>query len=251
MNSSENQTVLLRASQWCYQGLWSVITKWLKVPEQPCAPIGLHDQGSRSFRPSLGFLKYLKFLFWIVLLVIDIFLFVVWLIIILTAPWAVGLLLTPIIWTVMILPDIVAYVAIHLRFDSTWYTLSDRSMRIRRGIWIIRETTITYENIQNVTVTQGPLQRYFGIADVRVGTAGGGASAAHGGSMTGHQGIIEGVDCAEEIRQLVLLKWKQSKSAGLGDDHAHETSKGLSSSWSDGQVELLEQIRDLAVRLAC
>ena len=43
----------------------------------------------------------------------------------------------------------------------------------------VLETTITFENIQNVTVQQGPLQRLFGIADVRVDTAGGGGGGPH------------------------------------------------------------------------
>ena len=68
--------------------------------------------------------------------------------------------------------------AMHLRYDTTWYVLTNRSLRIRRGIWMIHETTITYENVQNVSVNQGPLQRIFGIADVLVQTAGGGGECA-------------------------------------------------------------------------
>jgi uncharacterized membrane protein YdbT with pleckstrin-like domain len=77
---------------------------------------------------------------------------------------------------VLIAPDVIAYVGLHLRYDTTWYVFTDRSLRIRRGIWVIHETTITFENVQNVAVAQGPVQRYFGIADVIVQTAGGGAS---------------------------------------------------------------------------
>ena len=81
---------------------------------------------------------------------------------------------------ILVAPDVIAYVAIHLRYDTTWYVLTDRSLRIRRGIWIIHETTISFENVQNVEVRQGPLQRYFGIADVIVQTAGGGARHSKG-----------------------------------------------------------------------
>jgi uncharacterized membrane protein YdbT with pleckstrin-like domain len=126
-------------------------------------------------------------------------------------------------------------------------------MRIRRGIWKIHETTITYENIQNVSVSQGPLQRHYGISDVRVETAGGGSGEGTG--MTGHQGILEGIDNAEEVRRLIMAKWKQSKSAGLGDlgDEEDRDSPQVSSasiSLSPKQLELLEEIRDLAMELA-
>ncbi len=247
--------VMLRVSQWCYRGVWAAFAQLFDLPEQPPTLSGADDKESKSFRPSEGFLRYLKFQFWLLLFIIDIALVILWIVLLVKAPIVVSIILTPILWIIIVVPDIVAYIAIHLRYDTTWYVLSDRSMRIRRGIWIIHETTITYENIQNVTVNQGPLQRFFGISDVRVETAGGGVSA-HGQVGFGHQGLLEGVDCAEEIRQLILLKWKQSKSAGLGDDdhhHAHPAGKQLKASsigMSEQQVVLLEQIRDLAVRLA-
>lgn len=243
------EKALLRASQWCYSGVWAFITRYLFVsPEAPRLQ-GADDSNIQSFRPADGFLRYLKFFFWIGLMVIDLALFAIWIILLLNAPVWVNILLTPIIWAIMIVPDIIAYVALHLRYDSTWYVLSDRSMRIRRGIWQIHETTITYENIQNVTVMQGPLQRYFGISDVKVDTAGGGSAAGHGSS--GHQGLLEGVDCAEEIRQLILAKWKQTKSTGLGDPNETSPINGRAaiSHFSNEQVELLEEIRDLAVAL--
>jgi membrane protein YdbS with pleckstrin-like domain len=210
---------------------------------------GADDQGAKSFRPAEGYLRYLKFQFWILLFIIDVALFIGWIILLANAPGWVSMVLTVPIWILIIVPDIIAYVAIHLRYDTTWYALSDRSMRIRRGIWVIHETTITYENIQNVTVNQGPLQRYFGISDVQVETAGGGSSP-HGQPSTGHQGSLEGVDCPEEVRQLILLKWKQSKSAGLGDDREHALEIQPQQFGNSRQVELLEEIRDLAAALA-
>lgn len=247
MSSSGHLTQ--RVSQWCYQGIWLFLTQWFRLPDTAPDLVGADDQHTQSFRPAEGFLRYLKFQFWIALFVIDIALFIVWLVILWQAPVIVSVILTPILWFLIVAPDILAYIAIHLRYDTTWYVLSDRSMRIRRGIWIIQETTITYENIQNVTVNQGPLQRYFGISDVRVETAGGGSSAL-GQPSSGHQGMLEGVDCPEQVRQLILNKWKQSKSAGLGDDgdHGHHLHDGGSLESLD--VDLLEQIRDLAVELA-
>src|SRR5207247_118797 len=100
------------------------------------------------------------------------------------------------------------------------------SLRIRRGIWLIHETTITFENVQNVEIRQGPLQRYFGIADVHIDTAGGGGEkhAKHGNlTSAGHRGLIEGVADAVGIRDLILARLERSKKAGLGDEAAvHE-----------------------------
>jgi len=246
----------LRASQWCYQGVWGVATRWLHVPKEPPHIQGAGDDGVKSFRPAEGYLRYTKFYFWIGLASIDIVLTVAWLALLIAMP-IVGILVAPLAWAIIILPDIVAYIAIHLRYDTTWYVLSDRSMRLRRGIWTIHETTITYENIQNVSIKQGPLQRYFGIADVLVETAGGGAATGgESGTIVGHFGLLEGIANAEEVRNLILAKWSASRSSGVGEDEAQDLLTRArpvtvrESQWKPAQVELLEEIRDLAVRLA-
>ncbi len=156
------------------------------------------------------------------------------------------ILLAPVFWFIIIVPDILVYIGIHLRYDTTWYVLSDRTLRIRRGIWIINEVTITYENIQNVSVRQGPIQRAFGISDLVVQTAGGGgAVGGHGEqNLSGHMGLLEGIDNAEEVRELIMDKWRAAKSAGLGDE-GHRPA--LSSA---AELEVLAQIRDLAVQLS-
>ncbi len=162
-----------------------------------------------SFRPSLGYLHYLRFFFWIVLVAIDVLLTI--------AGWRspslhLGrILITPRALAIIVLPDIVAYIALHLRYDTMWYVLTDRSLRIRRGIWKIHETTITFENIQNIRLSQGPLQRYFGFANLVVETAGGGSSHGHeGASMAGaHVGMMEGLDNAIEVRNMILAHLKK------------------------------------------
>lgn len=247
------EETILRASKWCYRGVWSIITKWFRVPEEPPQLAGADDADIYSFRPAEGFLRYLKLAFWIGLVAFDGGLLAGWILLTLTIPW-MGILLAVPIWAIMVLPDIVVYVAIHLRYDTTWYVLSDRSMRIRRGIWSIHETTITYDNIQNVAIRQGPLQRYFGISNVLVETAGGGATAGgEGAGVVGHSGLLEGIANADEVRNLILAKWRDSKSAGLGDESTHRPSDRHTrntNAYSVEQIELLRAIRDLAVHLA-
>lgn len=238
---------LARASEWIYHGVWRVLVPWFRVPADPPQLPVLMAESIQTFRPADGFLSYLKFQFWILLGIIDIGLLIGWLVVALVAP-LVAVVITPLALAVIVIPDIVAYVAIHLRYDSTWYVISDRSLRIRRGIWVIRETTITFENIQNVTVNQGPLQRYFGIADVLVQTAGGGGvnQGAEGVTLlSSHHGLIEGTDRAPEIRDLILHRLNRSQSAGLGDEVQWEHPVGQAFS-SREQRDLLREIRDFA-----
>ena len=137
--------------------------------------------------------------------------------------------------------------------------LTDRSLRIRRGILNIHETTISFENVQNVEVRQGPLQRFFGIADVIVQTAGGGASRSHGkgdasGTFGAHVGVLEGIDDAGAIRNQILAAVDRTRQAGLGDEHPHPTAPtspavGGHASLSPRHVAVLREIRDSVRRL--
>src|SRR5262249_10823496 len=155
--------------------------------------------------------------FWIGTILIDAMILAAWVAITVASPTWGAILAVPTL-ALALLPSSVVYIAIHLQYDTTWYVMTGRSLRIRRGIWTIHETTITFENVQNVEVNQGPVQRLFGIADVRVDTAGGGGRAAgHEGQAASntHRGLIEGVSNAHEIRDLVLSRLRRSRSAGL------------------------------------
>ena len=233
-----------RASRWIYRGLWAVLVRWFKVPDDPPTLPAPPGETMESFRPAEGFLRYLKFFFWISLTVFDVALVSGWLALTIAFPRVGAILALPVV-IVAVVPDILAYIAIHLRYDSTWYVMSSRSLRIRRGIWLLHETTISFENVQNVEIKQGPLQRYFGIADVHVDTAGGGSekNGKHGSlASAGHRGLIEGVGNAARIRELILSRLRQSKKAGLGDEpasHVHEVG------WLGEHVVILREIRDL------
>jgi uncharacterized membrane protein YdbT with pleckstrin-like domain len=145
----------------------------------------------------------------------------------------------------MVAPDIVAYVALHLRYDTTWYVMSGRSLRIRRGIWIIRETTVTFENVQNVELKQGPLQRHFGIANLLVQTAGGSGASPQQGKTNPHEALIEGIDDAKQVRDLIMSRVRRSRRAGLGDEHPGERyAAGSGARWTPEHLEALRAIRD-------
>jgi len=108
-----------------------------------------------------------------------------------------------------------------LDYRSRWYVVSDRSLRIREGLWQVREQTMTFSNVQNLAIRQGPVQRLFGIADLEVTSAGGGgAKAAQGHGNVGrdlHVGYFRGVANAAEIRGTILQYLRQARAAGLGD----------------------------------
>ncbi len=239
--------------KWCYRGIWRVLTDWFRVPHQPPTLPTSDPALVQAFKPSDNYLRYLKLFFWIGCVLIDLGLAALWIVIAIANP-ILGVLITPLMLVIMILPDIVTYVAIHLKFDTTWYVLSDRSMRIRRGIWVIHETTITFENIQNVRLSQGPVERYFGFANLIVETAGGGSAHGEGGAASNaHQGIMTGIANAEQLRDQIMAKIQTCRTAGLGDDSLSnnfaEGQPAANHGFSAADIELLADIRDQTAQL--
>lgn len=243
---------LLKTSRWVYRGVWSVLVNWFRVPEQP--PHLPTRQGEKLdvFAPSLDWLRYLKLNFWILFLLQKTMAIVLCIVLIIALP-ILGFLIGVPVLLFIALVGVVMYIALHLRFDTTRYVMSERSLRIRRGIWVIHETTITFENIQNVSVSQGPLQRYFGIADVVVQTAGGGGhgpgSEGQSASMSAHVGLIEGIANAQEVRDRILSHLMQSTSAGLGDERQALAPTATRPAFSRSHLEVLREIRDAVASL--
>jgi uncharacterized membrane protein YdbT with pleckstrin-like domain len=235
-------------SSWVYNGVWGLLTQVICVPRTaPVLPVQNQDE-IVTRKPSPGYLQYLKLKFWIGLVIVLIVGFVSSIALAgndSRALWALTIGET----LLVVSGSMIAYLTIHLRFDTMWYVFSDRSMRLRRGIWLIRESTNTFENIKNVKVTQGPRQRWLGIAVVVVETAGGGGAQQEPGAGLGmHAGLIEGVAEASQIRESIMSRVRATNTAGLGDESA-ESVEGQAG-WSPRHLEVLREIRDLAQQVA-
>lgn len=148
---------------------------------------------------------------------------------------------------VMQLP--LTYAAQRLGFEMRWYIVTDRSLRIRSGIWFVEELTMTFANIQQVNLTQGPLQRLLGIADLEVTSAGGGGGKqGKHESQSAHSGCFRGVDNAETIRDLILERLRLYRDAGLGDpDEPREQSAGALEAAQEALVEARELRKKIAM----
>src|SRR5918911_835882 len=63
-----------------------------------------------------------------------------------------------------------------LSWRATTYAVAGNSFRLRQGVFQRNERTIPLEHVQSVDTVQGIIQRAFGVYEVRIETAGGGAS---------------------------------------------------------------------------
>ena len=114
----------------------------------------------------------------------------------------------------------ILYVATRIEYDLRWYIITDRSLLIREGVWVIREITLTFANAQNVRVTQGPLQRWFGFSNIQIDTAGGSGKTQEGQAVP-HRAVLRGIKNPEELRDLILELLRRHRTTGLGDLDEH------------------------------
>ncbi|WNG18964.1 PH domain-containing protein [Cystobacter fuscus] len=236
-----------QASAWVYQGVWAVLTELFHVPRQPPS---LPGSQILTMRPCDGWLRYRTVGFWIGVLATLLPLSAAGLVILITRPLLAVAVLVP-VFLVILGTSLASYVSIHLGYDTTWYVLSDRSLRIRRGVWTIHETTITFENVQNVKITQGPFQRLFGFSDLVIETAGGGGSGPRQQlEQSSHVGLIEGVEAPSELREQIMTRVRASRTTGLGDEHDTELHPASApTSWTPAHLESLREIAAHVARL--
>ena len=240
------------------------ILRVLRVPHAPSAPLG--DADIRVFRAGRNYFYYRLASWGAKVLAGVVGLFVAFrfsgaahlvipdririLGITISEPTALSLVLLVEILAVILFIAQAAFLLLLVRLDyeQRWYIVSDRSLRIREGLMKLHEKTMTFANIQNVTVEQGPLQRLLGIADLKVRTAGGGGSGSSGqpggGSKDMHEAFFRGIEGARAVRELILERLRTHKGAGLGDE-GDDTESG-----DDGAAVAGDSAADLALQLA-
>jgi membrane protein YdbS with pleckstrin-like domain len=123
-------------------------------------------------------------------------------------------------------------------YELRHYLVGDRSLRVAQGAWRREEVTLSYANVQNIEVMQGPLERLFGFKSLTVSTAGSDTSVP---GDTSHLVTLVGLDNADELRALILGMLRQHKDSGLGEPVARATTAL--------DVRRLEEVREAAVAL--
>ena len=210
--------------------MYKIFRDWcerlLRIPHDPAPPPG--DEGSaRVFRAAPAYLKY-RTVVWAIgaaLALIAGLIFLGGLNLALASDRSVpgfvrGLVfaVSAFVFSMIVLHAIFSFAVIRLDFEKRWYTVTDRSLRIREGVLNVREMTVMFANIQNVSVMQGPIQRPLGIADLQVETAGGGGAHANQKQLGPnlHTAWFRGIDNAEEVKQLIQERLRALKDSGLG-----------------------------------
>jgi hypothetical protein len=89
-------------------------------------------------------------------------------------------------------------------YRSISYRFTASAIRGERGVWFHRSETVPYRRISSVTVTKGPIARFFGISRVTVQTDTGSAPDLY----------IDGIREPEQLREYIMQMIQEEKAAG-------------------------------------
>jgi len=198
------------------KALRHLLIQIFQVSEEPNPPAG---KNLKTFRASPNYFKY-SLLTWGIQLLFTCLFIVVTLVSMagdsessMADRWVlvIGLLLAAFAGV----PLLIRLLTLRLDYEFRWYMITDSGLRIREGIAQVHEITMAFKNIQNITISQGPIQRLLGISDLVVQTAGGSSAATQNnqnqGVVSSHTGYFRGVDNAEEIRDMMMTRLREAK----------------------------------------
>ena len=183
-----------------YKAFRDLAERLLKIPHDPTPPPG-DEHSAHVFRAAPAYLKY-RTVLWAIGVAFSLLFGVVFLggmnLALLNDRSAPGILkaiiftISAFVFLLIVLRAVFAFAVLRLDFEKRWYVVTDRSLRIREGVVNVREMTVMFANIQNVSVMQGPIQRPLGIADLQVETAGGGSARANEKQLGPNLHVVQG-----------------------------------------------------------
>ena len=106
----------------------------------------------------------------------------------------------PIVLSIVI---IVSFLATYYSFKRKKYALRERDIYFQDGLLWRSKTVIPFNRIQHAEVSQGPVERIFGLSSLRIFTAGGSSSDMR---ISGLE-----LDTASDIKEFILSKTAQDE----------------------------------------
>lgn len=160
-----------------------------------------------EFRPA----PQLKSLFYTYILSAAFLFFIVFCLpVIVFAPVEVTVILSIFLGIPILIGFLIALTWVGQYCPTIIYKLTDHEMVWRRGVWFRKTGIVPYNRITNVDIEQGPVSRRFGIATIKIQTAGYSAPTARKAEIT-----IEGMKNFEEIRDAIMDLVKGQKPVAV------------------------------------
>lgn len=229
------------------------VLRILRVPTEPSVPVG--STRVQLFRASPRYFRY-RLVLWTLAQLGALIGLVVGIVVVsllirqVNNPWIVFAFrgTEAVAWFAFLLQIPFTFAILRLDFELRWYILSDRSLRIREGILSLHEKTMTFANIQQISIRENPLQRILRIADVQVRSAGGGGGSGESGKAnlgeSTHEAWFRGVDNAEAIRAAIGERVRLHRDAGLGDPDENDGGEAVMPAHTPGVLDAARVLYD-------
>ena len=127
---------------------------------------------------------------------------------------------------------IIAMPLLFFRYETMQYRFDAEGIHMRWGILFRRQINLTYARIQDIHLTSGLIQRWLGLADIKIQTA----SGSSGAEMT-----LEGLLEFEAVRDFLYSRMRGYRDR-LSSAH-QEPAHGGSGGGSDG-AQAVALLRD-------
>lgn len=124
----------------------------------------------------------------------------------------------------------------YIRYRTLRYTFTDKEITMSWGGIHKQSISVSYERIQDVQLSSGPLERQFSLAKVQLQTASGDANA---------EIVLEGFLNPAEVRDQLYEKIQQAKNPG----QIPATVQPASSTSSPESNEIAQSLHDIAFEL--
>ncbi len=127
-------------------------------------------------------------------------------------------------------------------YETYGFAFTEENIYVRQGVYFKSFQTINYKRIQNVSYSQGPIEKRYDFFTIVVLTAGSGYA----------NGIIGGVSEPRKLRDFIM---KQAKMARAGDDPLapglEMPSSSTPSSETDAILKELREMKELLREIHC
>ena len=156
--------------------------------------------------------------------------------------WATALILLATIVLIPVLPIVVPLTLWYYRryYQRLRVVLTNRDLKIHRGILMREEKSIPLEKITDLRLFQGPIMRHFGITGLAVETAG----QTSAGALATVYGIVD----TEGFRDQVLAQ--RDRIAEAEDEPGAEPARRADALAPDVELmAILSDIRDTLKRI--
>ena len=97
-------------------------------------------------------------------------------------------------------------------FKTLEYSVEDDTVKLSMGVYWKKRVTVPYTKITNVDVTQGPLQRKYGIGTVHVQTAGAGGAQGAQAELR-----MAGIRNLENVKDVIMERVKGTGGGNIVD----------------------------------